>query len=295
MTNMPEIETRNAKEPGIGTAPAAPAPFVLTPENYYSDQANALYLSNSLFKSVYGCPADPYPCEAKALLGPKDESSEALLVGGYVDAAFESDQALKDYVKAHESELKLKSGKGFYKFVTDADIAISRAKRDPLFMSYLDGQHQTVMTGVIAGHPFKIKMDDYKPGERITDLKYVKSAAEAYCEPLRKRVTFIEAYGYAIQGAIYQEVVAQNTKIRLPFFIAYITKEDKPDFGVVEVPQPMLDEALEYVSLSLTARPMAEVRRAPHACNRRSCDWCRDQKVLAAPYAWDEFVRYSQT
>lgn len=284
-------------EPAVKAAEnsAGAKPFVLTPENYYSDQANQLYLSNSLFKSVYGCPADPYPCEAKALLGPRDESSEALLIGGYVDAAFESDRAFKDYVKAHESELKLKSGKGFYKFVTDADIAICRAKRDPVFMSYLDGQHQAVMTGIIAGHPFKIKMDDYKPGERITDLKYVKSAAEAWCEPLHNRVTFIEAYGYTIQGAIYQDVVAQNTGRRHPFYIAYITKEEKPDFGVVEIPQQMLDEALEYVTMSLTARPMREVRKKPHACGRRSCEWCRDQKVLSGPYTYDDFILYAQS
>lgn len=290
---MAENKIQTAPDQSAGTKTAKP--FVLTPENYYSDQANQLYLSNSLFKSIYGCPADPYPCEAKALLGPKDGSTEALLMGGYVDAAFESDQALKDYIKNHETELKLKSGKGFYKFVTDADVAIARARRDPVFMSYLDGQHQTVMTGIISGHAFKIKMDDYKPGERITDLKYVKSSAEAYCEPLKRRVTFIEAYGYAIQGAIYQEVVAQNTGAPLPFFIAYITKEDKPDFGVVEVPQQMLDEALEYVALSLTARPMAEVRKAPRACRRRSCEWCRDQKSLSGPYAYDDFVLYSQT
>ncbi|MCM1296334.1 MAG: PD-(D/E)XK nuclease-like domain-containing protein [Muribaculaceae bacterium] len=275
-------------------AAAQPGPFVLTPENYYSDRANSLFLSNSLFKSIYGCPADPYPCEAKALFGPR-EDSEALLVGGYVDAAFESDQALQDYIERNRDRLMLKSGKGFYQFVKDADRAIARVKRDPVFMSYLDGDHQKVMTGEIGGHPFKIKMDDYKKGVRITDLKYVKSAQESYCEPMKRRVTFIDAYGYAIQGAIYQEVAAQNDKARLPFYIAYITKEDPADFGVVEIPQGMLDEALEFVKLSLAARPMSDVRAKPHACGRRSCSWCRDQKALTGPYAFDDFEAYSQT
>ena len=269
-------------------------PFVLTPENYYTGQANRLYLSNSLFKAVYGSPADPYPCEAAALFAP-DERTEALVAGGYVDAAFESDQALKDFVDRNRSELMLKSGKGFYKFVTDADQAIARAKMDPVFMSYLDGQHQAVMTGTIAGQPFKIKMDDYKPGERITDLKYVKSSAEAFNEFLRRRVTFVENYGYDIQGAIYQEIEYQNSGMRLPFYIAYITKEGVPDFGVVQVPQEMLDEALEYVKLSLAARPMADVRKAPRPCGRRSCAWCRGQKSLNGPMSWDEFVAYAQT
>lgn len=304
---MKKEENKAAAEPIVAASPAeggignaavadgAPAqPFVLTPENYYSDQANSLYLSNSLFKSLYGFPGDPYPCEAAALLGPRVQT-EALLIGGYVDAAFESDQALKDFVENNKTDLMLKSGKGFYKFVTDADKAIARAKQDPVFMSFLSGQHQAVMTGVIAGVPFRIKMDDYQPGVRITDLKYVKSAADSYNEALRRRVTFIEDYGYDIQGAIYQEVVWQNTRKRLPFYIAYITKEEVPDIGVVEIPQQMLDEALETVKLSLGARPVQAIRKSPRACGRRSCTWCRGQKTVSGPMAWDEFMAYSQT
>ena len=276
--------------------PAAEAaqPFVLTPENYYSDQANALYLSNSLFKALYGYPGSPYPCEAAALLGPRVQT-EALLIGGYVDAAFESDQALEDYKEAHKSELMLKSGKGYYKFVTDADKAIERARMDPVFMSYMAGQHQAVMTGEIGGVPFRIKMDDYQPGKQITDLKYVKSAQDSYNEFLRRRVTFVEDYGYDIQGAIYQEIEYQNSGVRLPFYIAYITKEDTPDIGVVEIPQQMLDEALETVKLSLAARPLADIRKAPRPCSRRGCVWCRGQKALTGPMAWDDFMAYSQT
>ncbi len=285
------MEEKRTKE---GAAQAAQAPFVLTPDNYYSDEANRIYLSNSLFKSVYGYPGDPYPCEAAALLGPREES-EALLVGGYVDAAFESDQAFEDFKAAHEDELKLKSKKGYRQFVLDADKAIARVRRDAVFMSYMNGQHQAVMTGEIGGHAFRIKMDDYVPGTRIVDLKYVKSAAESYNEALKRRVSFIEDYGYDIQGAIYREVVRQNTGCLLPFFIAYITKEDPADFGVVEIPPQMLDDALEFVKLSLAARPMAAVRKSPRYCRRRSCGWCRDQKSLGGPMSYGDFEAYAKT
>lgn len=273
---------------------AAAQPFVLTPENYYSDEANRIYLSNSMFKAVYGYPGDPYPCEAAALLGPK-ESTEALLVGGYVDAAFESDKAFEDFKAAHEDELMLKSRKGYYQFVKDADRAIARARRDPVFMSYLNGQHQAVMTGEIGGHAFRIKMDDYVPATRIVDLKYVKSAGESYNEALKRRVSFIEDYGYDVQGAIYREVVRQNTGRLLPFFVAYITKEDPCDFGVVEIPDAMLCDALEYVKLALAARPMADVRKSPRYCRRRSCGWCRDQKALSGPMSYPDFEAYAKT
>lgn len=278
-----------------GAALTAQAPgFVLTADNYYSDEANRLYLSNSSFKALYGYPGDPYPCEAKALFGPREES-EALLVGGYVDAAFESEQSFADFKERRRDALMLKSGKGYYKFVTDADKAIARARMDPVFMSYLDGQHQAVLTGEIGGHMFRIKMDDYVPGKRITDLKYVKSAAEGYNEFLKRRVTFVEDYGYDIQGAIYQEVEYQNSGTRLPFYIAYITKEDVPDFGVVEIPQQMLDDALEYVKLQLAARPLASIRLSPRSCRRRGCAWCRGQKSVQGAMPYPDFEAYAKT
>lgn len=288
-----KIENR-VEETAPETGEKSEAPFVLTPENYYGPEADRLYLSNTRFKEIYGYPANPYPCEAAALFGEKPRT-EALIAGGYVDAAFESDDALKNYIENNASDLRMKSGKSYYKFVSDANLAIERARQDKIFMSYLDGEHQRVMTGMIAGHMFKIKMDDYKPKTRITDLKYVKSAAEEWNEPLRRRTTFIEAYGYDIQGAIYREIVRQNTGWTLPFYIAYITKEQVPDFGVVEIPPKMLDDALDFVMLSLRARPLSEVKKAPVACGRRSCPFCRGRKVLTGAYTYEEFTERSRT
>ena len=266
--------------------------FVLTDDNYYSPQANKLYLSNSMFKAAYGYPAKPYACEAAALLGPKPES-EALLVGSYVDAYFEGPKAFKDFKEKNHDRIMQKSGKAPYKFILDADLAIARAERDAVFMDYMDGLHQTVMDGRIGGHAFKIKMDAYRPGERIVDLKYVKSSQEEYNDALKRRATFIENYGYAIQGAIYQEIVYQRTGKRLPFYIAYITKEEVPDFGVVEIPQDKLDEALKYVEMQLKARPFDLIRKAPHRCERRSCKYCRDMKALNGPMSLADFEKYA--
>lgn len=268
--------------------------FVLTNDNYYSEEANEKYLSNSLFKAVYGHPGHPNCCEAAGILGPKAES-EALLVGSYVDAYFEGPDSFKQFKEENAGKIMQKSGKAPYKFISDADAFIIRVSKDPVFMRYMGGNHQTIMTGVIAGHKFKIKMDAYHPGEMIVDLKCVKSAAEEYCEPLKKRVTFMESYGYFIQGAIYQEIVYQNTGLRLPFYIAYITKEAVPDFGVVQIPQDKLDDALEYVKINLIAKPFALIKANPKMCGRRSCPYCRDKKILSGPISYTEFEAYAAT
>ena len=268
--------------------------FIVTNENYYSPEANAVYLSNSMFKNVYGHPAHPHPCEAAAIFGERVES-EALLVGSYVDAYFEGPDAFEKFKKDNHDKLMMKSGKAPYKFVLDADAAIARVATDATFMRYMNGDHQTVMCGKIADHNFKIKMDAYHPGEMIVDLKYVKSAAKDYNESLKKYSTFIENYGYFIQGAIYQEIVFQNTGKRLPFYIAYITKDSVPDFGVVEIPQEKLDDALEYVKICLTAKPFDMIKANPMQCNRRSCTYCRDKKVLTGAISFEDFETYAST
>lgn len=300
MDNMTTAMDEQAQAPKRRSEEQAPeksgseAGFVLTDDNYYSDQANALYLSNSLFKAAYGHPADPHPCEAAAIFGPRPES-EALLVGAYVDAYFEGPDAFEKFKEENRDRVMQKSGKAPYKFILDADAAIARASRDKVFMRFMGGEHQKIMTGAIAGHVFKIKMDAYHPNEMIVDLKYVKTAGEEYCDALKKRAPFIETYGYFIQGAIYQEVVYQNIGFRLPFYIAYITKEAVPDFGVVSLPQDKLDDALEFVRLSLTAKPFKALKANPMACGRRSCPYCRDRKILAGPVDYADFEKYAST
>lgn len=267
--------------------------FVLTDDNYYSPEANKRYMSNSLFKALYGHPAHPDACQAAALLGPKPES-EALLVGSYVDAYFEGADSFENWKIEHKDQITMKSGKSYYKFITDADESIKRVSKDDLFMHFMDGDHQAIMTGEIAGQPFKIKMDAYHPGEMIVDLKYVKNAASEYSPILGRPLTFIESYGYFIQGAIYQEIVRQNTGKKLPFYIAFITKESETDFDIVELPQDKLDDALDYVKSNLIAMPYAFIKKNPKACGKRTCAYCKSLKTLIKPKTYAEFEAYSQ-
>ena len=268
--------------------------FVLTNENYYSDEANKRYMSNSLFKALYGFPGHPDPCQAAELLGEKVDT-EALIAGSYVDAWFEGEDSFNDYCTEHSEQLMLKTGKAKRQFVKDADAAIEKVSKDKQFMKFMGGSHQTIMIGEIAGQPFKIKMDAYHEDDMIVDLKYVKSAAAEYNPILKKYTNFIENYGYFIQGAIYQEIVYQNTGHKLPFYIAYITKESEPDFGIVNIPQDKLDEALEYVKTSLLAIPIHTILANPKKCNRRSCPYCKKIKVLSGPMTYEDFEKYSET
>ena len=109
-------------------------------------------------------------------------------------------------------------------------------------MQHFKSKHQVIMTGEIAGVPFKIKMDNYKPNEFISDGKYMSSLRSPNLfEPM------VKYWGYDIQGAVYQEIVRQNTGKRLPFFLDIGTKEKPAHLDVAEIMQYDLDEALENV------------------------------------------------
>ena len=135
----------------------------LTEENYYSDIANYEYMSVSQFKDfngTYGKAA----CEEAALARLKgiykEPKSKALLVGSYVDRYF--DGTLEEY-KKEEPELYRKDGELKSEFI-QADALIKRAERDELFMKYMSGEKQVIMTADLYGTPWKIKMDSYIPG-----------------------------------------------------------------------------------------------------------------------------------
>lgn len=256
-------------------------PHNLTAENYFSPEANMQYMSCSQFKSFQ-------KCEASALAELRGEYArpvtEALLIGSYVDAHFEG---TLDVFKAKHPEIFTKSGelKAQYKH---AEYMIQRAERDELFMKYMSGRKQVIMTGEIAGVPFKIKMDSYIDGVMINDLKCIKDVMPVWNDVKRQREHFINFWGYDLQGAIYREVVRQNTGMTIPFFISAITKEKpEPRLRLYWLPNEDLDNALnEVISLAPRYQQIKEGKLAPQRCG--DCDYCRFTEVLTNPVNYHE-------
>lgn len=74
--------------------------MILTPENYYSPEANFEYMSVSQFKDFSGTYGQ-VGCEARAMAKLRGEYQEekttALLVGSYVDSYFEGPESLERF------------------------------------------------------------------------------------------------------------------------------------------------------------------------------------------------------
>lgn len=260
-------------------------PHILTSENYFTPEMNMKYMSCSQFKS-FVC------CEASALAELRGEYerpvTDALLIGSFVDAHFEGSL---DIFKAKHPEIFTKSGelKAQYKH---AEYMIQRAERDETFMRYMSGRKQVIMVGEIAGIPFKVKVDSLHDGA-IVDLKAMKDLLPVWNPEKQQRDHFINYWGYDVQGAIYREIIRQNTGDVLPFYIAAITKEKpEPRIRVYWIPPEDMDYALnEVASLAPRFQQLKEGKLTPQRCG--DCDWCRFTEILTGPVNYhDEMEVY---
>lgn len=253
----------------------------LTNGNYYSQEANREYMSVSQFKDfngTYGRMACEYSALEKLEGRWEDEKSTALMVGSYVDSYFEG--TLEQF-KAENPELFTQKGelKAAYK---QAEQIIARIERDEYFMKYMSGQKQVIMTGELFGAKWKIKMDSYIPNVAIVDLKIMASITDLKWVKDIGYLDFVRYWGYDIQGAIYQEIVRQNTGKKLPFYIAGATKENEPDIQIIHVTDNYLQEALHMVEANMPRILRVKNGEAdPDRCEL--CDCCRHNRVLTRP------------
>lgn len=257
----------------------------LTSENYYSQEANKEYISASQYKDFMGTYGKP-GCEEYGLakldgIWLEDmEDSDALMVGSYVDAHFEG---TLDLFKAQHPCMFKKDGGLQAKYIKANDM-ISRCERDDLFMQYMAGEKQVIMTAEMFGAKWKIRIDSYHECKCIVDLKTCQSISKHFYHKDIGLVNFLGEWGYYIQGAIYQEVVRINTGKQLPFYIAAVSKEKVPDIELIRCEQTLLDEALAEIQSNTPKVLMLKNKEiTPVRCGLGSCDYCKHTKVLTKP------------
>ena len=257
----------------------------LTGENYFTTEADKAYMSVSQYKTFAGC-AGLRGCEARAMAMLKKEWEEepntAMLVGSYVDAYYEGKL---DVFRKNHPELFKRDG-GLKADFVQAEKIIERAEKDEMFKGFMSGDKQVIMTGHLFGADWKIKMDSYIEGRAIVDLKVMNQIFEDdRNEPkmLWVRdlgyVDFVKFWGYDIQGAVYQEIVYQNTGKRLPFFIAALDKQKETGMGIFHVDDMCLKEALKEVESNMPRiLDLKAEMEEPDRCE--CCDYCKHTKIL---------------
>jgi hypothetical protein len=248
----------------------------LTQKNYYGEKASREFMSVSQYKSFVKCEAMAMAEINGTYERPK---SKALLLGSLFDELLTgTKKSFDEFVNENNAELFKKNGEP-YADVAQAFETAAKVEKQPLMMKYLSGQKQKIMTGKIAGVPFKIKMDSYKKGEFIADLKYMASLRSPNMfEPM------VKYWNYIAQGAVYQEIVYQNTGERLPFYLVIATKESPAHLDVCEIKQYDLDEELENIKKRVDRfQAIKNGEIPPERCEEYDCNFCTETRVLTEP------------
>lgn len=264
-------------------------PLKITADNYYSSEAQLAYMSASQFKAFQRCEAAALAEIEGRYIRPK---TTAMLVGSYVDAHFSGEL---EQFQAQNPELFKRDGSLKAEFVHAEDI-IKRMERDDLYMLLMSGKKQMIFTGTIAGVPYKAKLDSLLDDDTcreivrrfpdtqkalgfcdgaIVDQKVMASLDDVWSDEEFGRVPFARAWGYDIQGAIYQALEGHM----LPFILAVGTKEPEPDLSAIYIPDQELAAKLKEVeSLSPRYQAIKNHEIEPTGCGK--CPYCRNQKKL---------------
>lgn len=248
--------------------------FVLTNENYYSQEANERYMSVHQYLDFVGH-MGVQGCEHRAIASLRGdyvkEKNTAMMVGSYVDSYFEG--TLEQFKKENPDVFTQKGElKASFK---QAEKMIARAERDEKFMAYMSGDKQVIMTGYLFGCDWKIKMDSYIPEKAIVDLKTTSDLHRAWRVQDYGYASVAEYWGYTLQMAVYQKIVEINTGKKLPCILAFVTKEDSPELKLCYIDQMTLDHALNEVEMNMTSVLMVKNGEIePIPCGK--CDYCKD-------------------
>lgn len=266
--------------------------FVLTDENYYSREADILYMSCSQFQSFQTCEAATM-ARLRGEWEPKG-TNDALFQGQYFHSYFESPEAFTAFCNAGFDKIfKTKTTKargteivGKYAPFERLDEMIRVVESDPFMSRVLEwsGENEKFLTGEIGGIPWRMKMDKYTPqGRRIIDYKTSANIWELYYNPESKeRQSFIEEYGYTMRAAVYGEIERQNVGADTfpTFIILAVSKQDPPDKGAF----CLNDDArwayeLEKVKAAIPRiQQLKEGHLAPRRCGH--CEYCRATKRI---------------
>lgn len=254
--------------------------MVLTEQNYHSTEANKAYWSVSQFKAFRDCQASAM---AELTVEYERPVSEAFLQGGYVDAHFSG--TLPEYLALHPEVVNSRTGELKAAYMK-ARQAIERAESDELFREYVGGKSQVILTGELFGKQWKVKIDSLHD-DKIVDLKYMRNMDPVYKDGEWK--SFVTAYGYDIQGFVYQSITEQATGKHLPFYLAVITKEDPADIEVIHISDKFLNVNRGMIEHYLPEFDAVKQGKAePSRCG--SCAWCRQSKKLTGAVEYEQLL-----
>ena len=254
--------------------------MLLTPENYFSIEADREYMSVSQFKNFRAC-------ESKALHDlnqPDATKKDAFLEGQLFESLVAGDPQLfmakHPEIVAQTGKTKGEIKKNFQKVVNAAE----KFNSQKFFRDIIEKcEKQVILTGEICGVPVKCCLDLFdRETNSIYDIKCMSDFKEQWSKQDKTYIPWYYHWGYVLQLAVYREIVKQNFKTE-PKEIALLaaTKEDIPDLQAIKFSTELLDIELEEFKTDIKLYDKikkGEIK--PKACN--VCDYCKKEKQINA-------------
>ena len=260
----------------------------LNKANYHSNEANFEYMSRGQYKSF------AYECEAKEIAKLSGEWVDApflpFLIGQYVHSF--NDNTRSEFIANHpemfKRDLSLKAD------YIGADKMIECLKGDEYISYCLEGEKEKIITAFMFGATWKVMLDvQNNDRRRIVDLKTTKSITEhVWDEELWKKVSFVEAYQYPLQMAIYSEIerlaMGRDEGDWSKFLIVAVSKEKYPDKAVINMTDPeRLVKELAQVEANMP-RILAVKSGEVEPIRCEVCPYCRSTKQLTGAIHYSE-------
>ncbi|GAK09605.1 PD-(D/E)XK nuclease-like domain-containing protein [Geomicrobium sp. JCM 19038] len=206
--------------------------------------------------------------------------STPLVVGSYTHAAFESDEAFAEVEEQYSDMIHKKRG-GKYSDFEIADRMIDAVKNDSFCMHAMDGEKEVIYTAELFGAPWKIKVDSINHQRRtFTDLKTTQDLYKRYWSTKYEGwVSFIEAWDYVLQMALYRRVIAENTGEFYDPYVVAVTKENPVNKAVIHFERSRFDFEMEYIEHHMDRLiSVKQENEEPKQCGK--CEYCRQTKMI---------------
>lgn len=268
--------------------------FVLTDDNYYSQEANEHYLSCSQYEEFLDCEAAAL-AHAQGRWAPPE--TDAFFLGKYFHSYFEGSDAFEAFCEEPENFNKIYKTKvtkargleitGKYSNIEKIDAMIKAAEEDEAIrrLIAMEGETEVSMTGKLFGrYPWKVRLDKWIPKmDLIIDWKTVADIRGLqYNTELGRRATFIENYRYMFRAAVYTEIYKEFTGSNATplFWLVCVSKQDPPDKEIINLThQQRYDLELEKVQEKIhRIQSIKDGKVPPKRCGH--CAYCRTTKKL---------------
>ena len=260
----------------------------LTFDNYHSPESNKLFFSSHQWGEWHECPA-----RQQATIAGDYESPDKIAfdVGSMLDLAVTDPAALPVWMACNRDRLYKKSAlkkladtydplttADLLKPFRDVEVYIDAILSDEFFKNYLCGDPQMILTGEIAGQPWRCMIDIVdKSRQMFTDLKTTASLNKLlWSDDYHRKVTFYEVFNYWRQVAVYQDILRQNMEgvVFVPY-LAVISKQDPPAKRIIRMgTQDRLDWEIQKIREGMPA--VLEMKQNGEGVwNCGECAYCR--------------------